>query len=58
VADSEILQREKKDDVPGWLTVVAYLVVLSIALAFVALIGWALRRMASTQPSRPLAHAA
>ena len=57
VEDKEILQREKKDDVPGFLTLIAYFIVLAIALSFVALIGWALRRMSATQPSRPLAHA-
>ena len=57
VADHEILQREKKQDVPGFLTLVAYLIVLAIALSFVALIGWALRRMATAQQTRELAHA-
>ena len=45
LADHEILQRERKDDVPGFLTLVAYLTVLAIALGLVALIAWSLLRV-------------
>jgi hypothetical protein len=45
VADHEILQREQKD-VAGGLTIAAYLVVASIALALLVLIAWALHRLA------------
>ncbi len=44
-ADHEVLQREQKD-VAGWLTVVAYLVVASIAFALLVMIAWALHRLA------------
>jgi len=53
VADHEILQREQKDGVAGWLTTAAYLVVLAIALGFVLLIGWALRRLARSVAEAP-----
>jgi hypothetical protein len=53
VADHEILQREQKDGVAGWLTTAAYLLVLAIALGFVALIGWALRRLARSVAETP-----
>ena len=44
-ADHEVLQREQKD-VAGWLTIVAYLVVASIAFALLVMIAWALHRLA------------
>ena len=47
VTDHELLQREQKDDVPGWLPTVAYGVVGSIVLAFLGVLGWALARLAS-----------
>ena len=43
--DIEVLQRERKQDVSGALTLVAYLTVLAIALALIALIAWALVRV-------------
>jgi hypothetical protein len=45
VADHEVLQRERKDDVPGALTLFAYLTVLAIALSLIALISWSLLRV-------------
>jgi hypothetical protein len=45
VADHEVLQRERKDDVPGALTLIAYLTVLAIALSLIALISWSLLRV-------------
>ena len=45
VADHEVLQRERKDDVPGVLTLIAYLTVLAIALSLIALISWSLLRV-------------
>ncbi|HEY8581805.1 MAG TPA: hypothetical protein VIL49_02625 [Capillimicrobium sp.] len=45
LADKELLQREQKDGVAGWLTLVAYLVVLAIALAMAAGLGWGLARV-------------
>jgi hypothetical protein len=46
VEDHELLQRERKDDVPGWLPAVAYSVVGVIVLGFIAVLGWALARLA------------
>jgi hypothetical protein len=45
VADHEVLQRERKDDVPGALTLIAYLTVLALALGLIALIAWSLVRV-------------
>ena len=43
--DKKVLQREQKKGVPGFLTLVAYLTVLAIALAMIAMIAWALLRL-------------
>jgi len=43
--DIEVLQRERKQDVSPALTLIAYLTVLAIALALIALIAWALLRV-------------
>ena len=43
--DVEVLQRERKQDVSGALTLSAYLTVLAIALALIALIAWSLIRV-------------
>jgi hypothetical protein len=55
VRDIEILQREKKEDVPGGLTLLAYLTVGAITAALIALIAWALVRLegAGEAPRRP-----
>jgi hypothetical protein len=45
VADHKVLQRERKQDVPGALTLIAYLTVLAIALGILALIAWSLLRV-------------
>jgi hypothetical protein len=45
VADHKVLQRERKEGVPGALTLIAYLTVLAIALALIALIAWSLLRV-------------
>ena len=47
VADHEILQREQKP-AAGWLTVVAYLTVVAIAVGLLALLAWGLHRLASS----------
>ena len=46
VDETEILQREQKDDVPGFLVGVAYSVVAAIVLGLVLLLGWVLNRIA------------
>jgi hypothetical protein len=45
LADHEVLQRERKEGVPGVLTLVAYMTVLAIALGLLAMIGWSLLRV-------------
>jgi hypothetical protein len=45
VADHKVLQRERKQGVPGVLTLIAYLTVLAIALSLIALIAWSLLRV-------------
>jgi hypothetical protein len=57
VRDVELLQRERKDGVDGWLTVVAYMTVAAIAAGLIALLAWALLRLeagaeAGGRPSR------
>ncbi|HYI35091.1 MAG TPA: hypothetical protein VEX39_00675, partial [Thermoleophilaceae bacterium] len=46
VADHQILQREQKA-AASWLTIAAYLVVVAISLALLALLVWGLHRLAS-----------
>ena len=45
VLDHNNLQREQKPDVPGWLTLVAYLGVGTISLALIFVVGWGLARL-------------
>ena len=52
VADHQILQREQKA-AAGWLTGVAYGVVVLISLGLLALLAWGLHRLASGAPSAP-----
>jgi hypothetical protein len=64
VSDHELLQRERKDDIPGWLWTAACLVVLALSLLFMASLAWGVARVArtgddgtsggsSTAPARP-----
>jgi hypothetical protein len=50
VADHELLQRERKDDIPGWLWTAACLVVLVLSLIFMASLAWGVARVARTGP--------
>jgi hypothetical protein len=52
VSDTEILQREQKT-ASGWLWTLAYLVVLGITLAYLALMAWGLRRLAAGAGESP-----
>jgi hypothetical protein len=53
VRDLVMLQRERKDDVPAALSVIAYAVVAAIAAALIALIAWVLLRLeGSERPPR------
>jgi hypothetical protein len=45
IDETEILQRELKDDVPGYLAGIAYAIVGSIVLAIILLLGWVLIRL-------------
>ena len=51
IDDKQLLQREVKDDVPGWLTTLAPLVVLAIALSLIAALSFGLARLG--RPDRP-----
>jgi hypothetical protein len=51
--DKKLLQREQKPGVPGPLTVVAYLVVLAVALVVISLLTWGLRRIGSEIGTTP-----
>jgi hypothetical protein len=48
-ADRKILQRERKEDVPGWLWSTASSAVLALALGLLGLLGWALARLAACE---------
>jgi hypothetical protein len=57
VDEKTILQRELKDDVPGWTSAVASLIVLAISLSFILALAWGLGRAAGgaggeTRPPR------
>ena len=58
ILDKENLQRELKDDVPGWLTLAAYLFVGAISLGLIALVGWGLKRLERLGSGPPGAAAA
>jgi hypothetical protein len=47
VLDKENLQREQKDDVPGWLTLAAYLGVGALSFFLIGVVGWGLARLES-----------
>ncbi len=54
VDETEILQREQKDDVPGYLAGIAYSLVAAIVLGLLLLLGWVLTRIArSDEGERP-----
>ena len=51
IPEKQILQRELKDDVPTILAPIAYAIVGSIVISLIALLGWALARVARGGPS-------
>jgi hypothetical protein len=53
VSDHQLLQRERKQGVPGWLTTVAPLCVLAIALGFLTVLGLGLGRVARRTAEPP-----
>jgi hypothetical protein len=53
VDETQILQREQKDDVPGALVAVAYTVVAAIVAGLLILLGWVLQRLGDVEPRRP-----
>jgi hypothetical protein len=55
VADHQLLQREQKPGVPGWLKTAAPLVVLALALGFLASLAWGLGRVAHRTGEPPAA---
>ena len=50
--DTENLQRERKDGVPGWITLAGYLTVLAIAAAMIAALTVALARLGGARARR------
>jgi hypothetical protein len=46
VDETKILQRELKDDVPGWIWAAASLLVLAVSLGFILALAWGLARAA------------
>jgi hypothetical protein len=48
VPDHELLQRERKGDIPGWLWTGACLLVLVLSLIFMASLAWGVARVART----------
>jgi hypothetical protein len=48
VSDHDLLQRERKDDIPGWLWTAACLVVLALSLLFIGSLAWGVARVART----------
>ena len=54
VDETEILQRELKDDVPGWLWPAASLAVLALSLGFILSLAWGVQRVAGRRdPTLP-----
>jgi hypothetical protein len=53
VSDHQLLQRERKQGVPGWLTTVAPLCVLALALGFLTTLGLGLGRVARRTADPP-----
>jgi hypothetical protein len=47
-ADHKLLQRERKDGIPGWLWTGACLIVLVLGLVFMASLAWGVARVART----------
>jgi len=50
--DTDILQRERKSDVPSWLWTAASLVVLAMALAFIGALAWGMVRVGRRRQPR------
>ena len=50
--EAQILQREKRTDIPGWLWTTACLVVLACSLLLIAALAWGIARV-SGPPKRP-----
>ena len=57
VPDRQVLQRERRQDVPGWLWGVAGAVVLAITLSLLLVLGWGLVRLAIRGGGLPPARA-
>jgi hypothetical protein len=53
VTDHELLQRERKTDISGWLWTAACLVVLALSIVFMTSLAWGVARVARTGGGRP-----
>jgi len=54
VTDKKLLQREQKDDVPGFLVAFAYLTTLLVGVGLLASLTWGLRRLARDRGRHPV----
>jgi hypothetical protein len=50
VADRKLMQRERRDDIPGWLWTFACLLILVLAIVFITALSWGVARVARTGP--------
>jgi hypothetical protein len=53
VTDHELLQRERKTDISGWLWTAACLVVLALSIVFMTSLAWGVARVARTGGGTP-----
>jgi hypothetical protein len=53
VAEIDLLQRERKDDVAGWIWAAASLLVLALYLVFLGALAWGVGRLARADASPP-----
>jgi hypothetical protein len=54
LVDKELLRREEKGDLPGWLAGFAYPTVLLIGLGHYGSMGWGLRRLQCALAASPV----
>jgi hypothetical protein len=50
VTDRKLMQRERRDDIPGWLWNAACLLILVLAIVFITALSWGIARVARTGP--------
>jgi hypothetical protein len=50
VADRKLMQRERRDDIPGWLWTAACVLILVLAIVFISALSWGVARVARSSP--------